>query len=271
MSAALFPTLEHKFTLFRLYGPRLVNSVVHDVRQRYAGSFLGTLWAVIYPLCLLSFYTLIYVVIFRVKVPNLEPSEYTVFVISGLVPLLMFTEALTTGVSSVMGQRNLLLNTVFPAELLPLRSVLASQVPSFSALMITLFAAIYFGRVSFYWLPIVPMLWILLIMFVSGLVYFLSLLSLVVRDIQQGLGILAMAVMTLSPAAYTPEMVPNAIKFIIYFNPMSYFVQSFQAILALKSAPDPLTLGVAIAISVITFLIGLRFFNRAKHVFVDYA
>src|SRR3984885_10302498 len=120
----------------KLYGPRLLNAVRHDVRQRYAGSILGSFWAFLYPLCMLSFYATIYVVIFRVRVPNLTPETYTVLVMSGLSAILMFSESISNGLGAIVNQRAMLLNTVFPAELLPPRSVLASQVLSLVALVI---------------------------------------------------------------------------------------------------------------------------------------
>ena len=75
----------------RSYGPRLFHSVLHDVRQRYAGSVLGSLWAILYPLALLSFYATIYVVIFRVRAPGLTPAGYTIMVMAGLVPMISYS------------------------------------------------------------------------------------------------------------------------------------------------------------------------------------
>ena len=99
----------------RLYGPRLFNAVKHDVKQKYAGSVLGSFWAILYPLFMVSFYATIYVVIFRVRVPNLSPEVYTVLVMSGLSAVLMFSESLSAGLGAIINQRSLLMNTVFPA------------------------------------------------------------------------------------------------------------------------------------------------------------
>jgi hypothetical protein len=65
--------------------------------------------------------------------------------------------------------RAMLLNTVFPAELLPPRSVSASQVPSLVALIIASVAAAFLGSASPVAIPVVPMTWILLNMFLIGL------------------------------------------------------------------------------------------------------
>ncbi|WOH68180.1 ABC transporter permease [Bradyrhizobium sp. BWA-3-5] len=255
----------------KLYGPRLFNAVKHDIQQRYAGSVLGSFWAILYPLFMVSFYATVYVVIFRIRVPSLSPEVYTVLVMSGLSAVLMFSESISAGLGAIVNQRSLLLNTVFPAELLPPRSVLASQVPSLVALMFASIAAVFLRSASPVAILVVPMTWILLIMFLIGLVWIFSLIALVLRDIQQGVNIINMSMMVLSPMAYTPDMVPSALKFIIWLNPISYFILCLQAPLALGSWPSPAAMIGAICLGIGTFLVGLTFFRRARFAFVDYA
>ncbi len=266
-----FSFLSDRLEWIRRYGPRLFNAVRHDVRQRYAGSYLGTFWAFLYPLCLLGFYATIYVVIFKVRVPDLSAETYTVLVMAGLAPIIMFAESLSSGLTVVAGQRSLLLNTVFPAELLPPRSVLASQVPALSALVITAVAACWLGSAVPVALLVVPVTWVLLIMFLIGLVWILSLLALVVRDIQQIVGIVNMAAMVISPMAYTPDMVPEALRFMLWCNPLTYFVLCLQAPLALGTWPPVVAMVGAVVLGVGTFFAGLAFFRRARFAFVDFA
>jgi lipopolysaccharide transport system permease protein len=271
-SVVAFARRSGRLDRVRPYALRLANSVFHDVRQRYAGSILGALWAVLYPLALLVFYATVYIAIFKVQAPGLSASGYTVMVMAGLVPIIMFTETVSLGLNSVLAHKSLLLNTVFPAEFLPVRAVLAGQVPSASALAITIAAALYQGQTNLLIvLLVVPICWVLLIMFVMGLTWILSLVVLVARDIQQAIGIVFMAVMVLSPMAYTPEMVPSSLKFILYLNPVSYFVLCFQSALAFGRVPDLPTLAMATLLGCGVFALGLQFFRRTKFVFIDYA
>ena len=258
-------------TWIATYGPRLFNAVKHDVRQRYAGSILGTSWAILYPLFMMSFYAAIYVVIFRVRAPGLSPEAYTVLVMSGLSAVIMFSESISSGVGVIVRHRSLLLNTTFPAELLPPRSVLASQFSSLSALTFSAIAALFLGSASPVALIIVPITWVLLNMFLIGLVWIFSLVALAIRDIQQIVGIVNMAMMVLSPMAYTPEMVPSSLKFIIWFNPISYFILCLQAPLALGRMPSIGAMLGAVCLGIGTFLVGRAFFRRARFVLVEYA
>lgn len=249
---------------------RLFEGVKHDVKQRYAGSVLGMIWALLYPLLMLSLYSVVYVVIFKVRPQSLGSYEYVVLVFSGLVPLLAFNEALVTATGSLVANRSLLLNTIFPAELIPLRAVLAAQVPSLFALAVTLVAGFSMGMTSWRAVVVVPVLWVLMLMFVGGLAWVLSLLTLVIRDIQQVLGLILMAVTILSPFAYTPDMVPPKFKLLLYFNPMSYFVLSFQQVVVYGQWPSLMTIGPAAVMSFVAFFGAFWFFNRSKFVFFDY-
>ncbi|WP_306478052.1 ABC transporter permease [Methyloversatilis sp.] len=253
------------------YRHRVLEGVMHDIRQRYIGSVFGSLWAVLFPLLQLSIYAGLYTFIFKVRPSGLTELGYVVLVFSGLVPLMAFNEALTAATSSLSANKNLLLNTVFPAELIPLRAAIAAQATSLIGLLITLFAGFVLGRTSWQAILLVPVFWVLLLMFAMGIGWMFSLLSLVARDVQHGLGLVVMLLFVLSPFAYTPEMVPAALKPVIYMNPLSYYVLSFQQLICYGTWPDPLVAAGAIFLSLGSFFTGFTVFQRAKHVFFDYA
>lgn len=259
----------HHLSVLPAYRSRLVSGVLTDVRQRYAGSALGIVWALLYPMLLLGIYSVVYLFIFKVRVPSLDQYGYLILVFSGLTPILAFNEALINATSSLTTNKALLLNTVFPAELIPVRGMLAGQLPSLLALIITLLAAFAMGRTNWLALTAIPLLWILLVMFICGLGWVLSLVSLVLRDIQQGLALVLMILMIMSPFAYTPDMVPSSMKAILYFNPISYYVMSFQEVICYGKWPSLSIIGPAILISIITFIGGFWVFIKTKSVFLD--
>jgi len=209
--------------------------------------------------------------VFRVRPAGLTEMGYVLLVFSGMVPLMAFNESLTGATASLSSNKNLLLNTVFPAELIPLRAALAAQVPSMIGLMIVLLLGYALGRTSWQAVLLVPVFWVLLLMFSMGIGWMFSLLSLVARDIQHGLSLVVMLMFILSPFAYTPEMVPAALKVIIYLNPLSYFVLTFQQLICYGTWPDLVPAGGAIVLGLTSFFAGFTVFQRAKHVFFDYA
>ena len=254
-----------------LYRRRLIEGVLLDVRQQYTGSILGAFWAFLFPLLQLGIFAGLYTVIFKVRPTGLTEWEYVLLVFSGLVPLLAFNAILTSSAGSLIANKNLLLNTVFPAELIPLRSALAAHVPGLAGLGITLLLGFTLGRTSWQSILFVPLLWLLLVMFAIGLGWILSLLTLVAKDIQHALGLLLMLMTILSPFAYTPEMVPGTLKFILYLNPLSYFVLSFQQVIAYGSLPGLLPVFGSFIFGLGGFLVGYALFLKAKFLLFDYA
>lgn len=253
------------------YRHRVLEGIIHDVRQRYTGSALGSVWAVLYPLLNLGIYAALYTVVFKVRPPGLTEWGYVLLVFSGLVPLMAFNEALTAATSSLSSNKSLLLNTVFPAELIPLRAAIAAHVTSLIGLFITLILGFVLGRTSWQALLLVPFFWVALLMFATGIGWMFSLLSLVARDIQHGMGLVIMLLFVLSPFAYTPDMVPATLRPFLYLNPLSSFVLTFQQLICYGTWPDPVPAAVAVSLGVGTFLGGFSVFQRAKYVFFDYA
>ncbi|WP_431064140.1 ABC transporter permease [Methylotuvimicrobium sp.] len=253
------------------YRQRVLEGIIHDVRQRYVGSVFGTLWMVLFPLLQLSIYAGLYTFIFKIRPSGLNEMGYVVLVFSGLVPLMGFNEALMAATTSLSANKNLLLNTVFPAELIPLRAAIAGQVTSLVGLIITLAVGYALGRASWQAAILVPVFWVLLLMFAMGIGWMFSLFSLVARDIQHGLALVIMLFFVLSPFAYTPEMVPAAMKSLIYLNPLSYFVLTFQQLICYGTWPDPVAAGGASLLAFVSFFAGFSVFKRAKYIFFDYA
>lgn len=253
------------------YRKRLFEAVSHDVHQRYVGSVFGITWAILYPLLQLAIYAGLYSFIFKVRPVGLTEMGYVLLVFSGLAPLMVFNESLAASISSFSSNKNLLLNTVFPAELIPLRAALAAQVPSFIGLILTLILGFILGRTSWHAVILVPVYWFLLIMFALGVGWFLSLVSIVARDIQHGLSLVTMLIFVLSPFAYTPDMVPAIMRPILLLNPLSYFVLTFQKLICYGTWPEPIAAVGSIGIALTTFIAGFIFFKRAKNVFFDYA
>lgn len=265
------PTIIERLWKLTAYRHRIREGVAHDIRQRYTGSAFGSLWAILFPMLQLGIYAGLYTFIFKIRPSGLTEMGYVLLVFSGLVPLMAFGEAINASTSSLSSNKNLLLNTVFPAELIPLRAAISAQITSIVGLIITLILGYVLGRTSWQAILLVPIFWILLLMFVMGIGWIFSLLSLVARDIQHGLGLITMLLFVLSPFAYTPEMVPARLKLIIYLNPLSYFVLTFQQIICYGTWPDPVAAFGSIVLAFGSFLCGFTIFQRAKYVFFDYA
>lgn len=253
--------LTHRLILWRVTRNELV--------ARYAGSVLGVGWALLTPLVMIAIYAVVYLVIFRVRVPDLTPAQYVLLIFAGLVPFLMTSEALGSGVGSVTANKAVLSNTVFPIDLAPPKAVLLSQVPMVVGTSAILLAMPFVGTLS-WTIVLLPLVWILHVMALTGLVWILSLVGLVFRDLQNLVQLLLLIMMIASPIAYTPSMVPRSLRSLLFLNPFAYFVTAYQQVIVLGTPPGLWLSLVLIIMSVGLFLLGGRVFARAKRALIDY-
>src|SRR5690606_21767479 len=108
-----------------LYRHRLLiaHAVGRDLRYRTAGMAFGMLWLLITPLLLLAVYSVVYIFVFRVRPVAMTEFEYVAYLFCGLVPFLAMSEGLVAGMQSLSAHSVLLTSTVFPVEILAVRSV----------------------------------------------------------------------------------------------------------------------------------------------------
>jgi len=231
---------------------------------------MGLFWLGLSPMLLMAFYSFVYLVVFRVRPVAMSENEYVLYILAGLIPFLGLSEALAFGATSLSLNKAILLNTVFPSELVPVRAVLVSQATTAVGLALTVLVALFMGKLS-WTILLVPLVWLLQVMFVAGIVWVLSLASLVFRDIQQSLTFVTMALMIITPIAYTVDMVPSAVRAVVYVNPLSYFVFAFHDLIVFGQAPRIVMVGIMVALALLSYGLGFYIFQRAKTVFFDYA
>lgn len=247
----------------------LVRVTRNELAARYAGSHLGILWVLLAPSLVLVVYAITYVAIFRIRLAGLTSTEYVIFIFSGLVPYLMAADALANGVGSVLANKSVLSNTVFPIDLAPVKAVLTSQMIMAVGMSVTVVGSALVG--TLHWTVILlPAIWGMQAIGLMGIVWFISLLNVIFRDIQNFLTPILMMMLIISPIAYTPEIVPQSLKPLIILNPFAYFVVAYQQILVLGLVPSPAHTVVMVVLAIVPFVLGSWFFATAKRVIIDY-
>lgn len=241
----------------------------NDLHARYAGAHLGRSWVVLAPVLLLVVYATTYVVIFRTRLAGLTEWEYVFFIFSGLVPYLMAAEALANAVVAVIANKSVLNNTVFPIDLTPVKSVLVAQTTMVVGLVITIVGSAIIGALK-WTIVLLPLVWLCQVVGLIGLAWFLSLLNVIFRDIQNFLTPVLMIILIISPYAYTPALVPGSLKLLIVLNPFAYFVVAYQQVIVLGIVPGPLHVLALVLLAIVPFVAGSWFFAAAKRVIVDY-
>ena len=223
---------------------------------------------IIYPILFLGLYYIVFLRILNVKINGMSNPEYIILIFSGLVPFLSFSEAFSVGTVSVIANRGLLKNTVFPIEIIVAKDVLVSHVCMGIGMLIVWIAVILVNGWKYTQL-LVPFVFFTQILLSIGVVWITSTLTVFFRDIQQALPIIILLMMMLSPIAYTPDMVPANIKAWLAINPLSYLMSLYRSLLF----GEGFILSDAIyflVMTVILFKLGFLFISRLKAIFPSY-
>ncbi|QLC73629.1 ABC transporter permease [Pseudomonas sp. LPB0260] len=257
---ALASLLKHRHILYA--------TVVHGLRKRTSGNVLGALWMLLYPLLFLSMYGLVFVQILQVRIPGLDTIGYILVVFSGLVPFLAFSEAFGTGTISIVANRDLLMNTLFPIELVVAREVLIGHATMGMGMLLLWGAVLHFHGAQWTHL-LVPLIYLLQIIMVIGLVWITATLTVFFRDLQQAIPILVLFLMMVSPIGYTADMVPEGLKALLLFNPLAWLMELYRACLVRGEAPLE-QLGLFALFACVLFTVGGALILRLKPLFADH-
>jgi lipopolysaccharide transport system permease protein len=261
--------ITNAFKLFKNNFNLIYSSTLDELKKKNAGSVLGTFWLVLFPILLLSVYATIYIVIFDIRLPDLSQADYVLYIFAGLVPFLAISESLAMTTQSLVSSKNLLKNTVFPIDILPITAVFKSHVGFVFGILSVILLSIYNHHFSVFYC-FIPIVFILQMMFLIGLGWCLGIINIVLKDTQNFIVFFSMVLMVASPIAYTPGMVPEKLSLIINFNPFAKYIISYQYILVYETLPPYSVLISMLLVSLFMFFIGYRFFHKFKGLIVNY-
>lgn len=248
---------------------RIVRSTAWvEIKKKYAGSVLGILWMVVYPLLFLAAYAMIYGLVFKVRYPGLTTPEYVAVIFSGLIVFLGFNESIVSGIQSVTSNSGLIKNTLFPIEMIPVRTVLCSQVTQIVGSIMLLVLLLVLKR----WTMLTPLIIFIMgleILMEIGLTWILSSINVIMKDLQNIIGLLMLLIMMASPIAYPVSMIPESMRVYMVINPVYCFIIANQEILVYGAVPERYIIVGMLVWSLFFFVLGYVFFNKMKRAFID--
>jgi lipopolysaccharide transport system permease protein len=249
----------------------LIQSLVaRELKARYRGSVLGFFWSFINPLLLLLVYTFVFKYVLPADYKGI--NHYELFLFCGLLPWTWFSSSLLESSSVLISGGNLIKKVLFPAEVLPIVTVVANMVHFFFGLPILVAFLIYFdapiGIVELLWFPVAVLVQLI---FTLGCALILSALTVHFRDIRDILGHLITIWFFATPIIYpyTQMNEPWQIK-LLNANPMSHLTITYQEILFFAGPVGhwKWLLAVGLASSAF-FLSGYFLFDRLRDTFAE--
>lgn len=247
----------------------------NDFKTRYAGSYLGMVWAFIQPVVTI----LVYWFVFEkgLKAGGVLSKEgielpFVIWLSAGLIPWFFFSEALNNATNALMEYSYLVKKVVFKISILPIIKIISALfVHIFFVAFLLILCACYGYYPSLYTLQVVYYSFCMFV-FVLALSYATSAVVIFFRDLSQIINILLQIGMWVTPIMWQVSILDSEMLVKIFkLNPMYYVVDGYRQALFYHEWfwEHPFMTLYYWGLTAVLFLIGAIIFKRLKPHFAD--
>jgi teichoic acid transport system permease protein len=236
-----------------------------EVRGQRSSTVLGELWSLIDPMFQAAIYMFLFIVI-RGGSGGARTTEYVTAII-GSVFLFNFTRiSIAEGGRSILRNKGLVLNAVFPRALLPIAEVYKGLLSTLPALALYAIIHLVVRAPITQALLLLPMLLLIQGTINLGLALLFSTVTAYSQDISNVLSYLLRLLTFATPVVWPVSTVSPAIKTILSWNPLFALFSAFQAVITGQMPAAGLILQ-SIGWALLLFVSGVWVFLRHERSF----
>ena len=239
--------------------------VWRDLKVRYKQTIFGVAWAVLPPILLMTVFS---VSLGRIQGVGGNVAPYPIFVLTGLVPWMLFSQSVGAASNSLVGGEAILTKVYFPRLLLPFAAVGSFLVDFIAALGVLVIAMIASGGVpsiSIVWLPVFCGL---VLVNALGAGTLLAAINVRYRDVKYAVPFLLQLWLFASPVVYAGGLIPASLRWLYALNPMTGAIEGFRWMLLGGASPVDSVVISAITSAALLFA-ALLYFRRVERTFAD--
>lgn len=246
----------------------------NDFKKRYAGSYMGAVWALVQPVITVVMYYIVFDKIMGTGGGGLRDSgevPFVLFLTAGLVPWFFFNEAWTNATNALREYDYLVKKVVFKISILPIiKTIAATFIHVFFVLILLIVAAIYGYYPTVYTLQLVYYSACLFI-FVLALSYTTCSVVVLFKDLSQIINIILQIGIWATPIMWNMDGLSDGWKVVIKLNPLVYIVNGYRdAIYGQRwFFEDFFSTMYFYVVTAVLFGIGAVIFKRLKVHFAD--
>ena len=203
---------------------------VNDFKKRYAGSYMGVIWAFVQPVVTVLLYWLVFDVLFqtRAQMAGNVNVPYVLFLTTGLTPWFFFMESLNAGTTALIEYNYLVKKVVFKISILPLIKVISALFVHLAFIVLMLAVSCAYGFYPTVYLLQLPYYLLCVFVFVLALCYTTCAVQVFFRDLAQIISILLQLLQWATPILWSVTMVPERFRTLIRLNPLVYIVNGYR-------------------------------------------
>ncbi len=205
----------------------------NDFKKKYAGSYLGTIWAFVQPVVTVLLYWFVFQKALNVGSQLTKAGievPYVLWLIAGIVPWFYFSEAWNNGTNALIDYSFLVKKIVFKINTLPFVKIISSLfVHVFFVVFLLILFALYGYFPSLYTLQVIYYS-LCMIVFTLGLSYITAALVVFFKDLAQIITIVLQVLMWMTPILWNVNAInmPAWLENIVKINPVYYIVEGYR-------------------------------------------
>ena len=238
-----------------------------DLKVKYQRSLLGFVWTLVNPILV----SLLLITVFSFVV-RIALEGYWAFLLSGYFAWNFTQQCIGAASATFQEHAPLRRNVAFPVEILVLSAALSRLVEFMVELIVVLALVCYFHHgslpISLSLLPVVIFIQVLVAL---GLMFPLSVLSVLFHDVQHAMPTITLSLFYISPILYPVDFVPEAALPWFFINPLVIPLELFHQIVYDGEIPPISSLIFAFGASTLFFSIGYFIFRIFKNECIETA
>lgn len=242
----------------------------NDFKNRFASTSLGSIWGFLQPFVFMLTYAIVFQYILKTGSSGNDP--YAVWFFPGMAMWQWINDSIMSASNSIRTYSYLVKKVVFPVDIIPMISIIASSFVGLFLILIAVVLCIIYG-----YLP--NMLLLLYVIFsaycfIIAFTRFTSAVTTVVPDFANLLGIAMQLFFWFTPVIWNLSMLSNhpTILKIMQCTPFTYLVTAFRQVFINENivwGENGLYTIVFWLITIFMFLWGNSVFKRTKKDFAD--
>jgi lipopolysaccharide transport system permease protein len=244
--------------------------VARDVSEKYRAAAGGMLWPVLTPVLMLTVYVLVFGLVFEARIgaaPSGNLAEFGIFLFCGMQVHGLLAESLVRAPAAIVTQPSFVKKVLFPLELLPLTQVAGAYVHYLIGWLVLL-AACALVQGLHPSAALMPLAILPLLLLAAGVSLAVAALAVYVRDIAQVTGLAATVLLFVSPVFFTAQALPEWLRPLLLFNPLTVPIESARALLY-GTGVDWESWLVHAAFCLLAACLGWAFFQATRRGFAD--
>lgn len=241
--------------------------VWRDILVRYKQTVIGVAWSVIRPLVTMIVFTVVFGML--AKLPD-SGVPYPLLVFAAMLPWNFFSNALSEGSESLIGNANLLTKVYFPRIIIPISSVIVALVDFAISLLIMASIMFRYGYLPDWRMVTLPLFLLLAWLSVAGAGLWFASLNVRYRDFRYVVPFVLQLGLYVSPVGFASSIVPEQWRLFYALNPMVGVIDGFRWAL-LRGGTELYWPGIMLStvLSMLLLVSGLWYFRNTERVLAD--